>query len=115
MKLNLEEWEIGMILCALEEIPHEESGETIRRIQEQMENPIIHCKDCAWFAPVESMPEAKKWHEKLHKLFDGILPPRKGKTGVCRKVTICEDKPVLTREDGFCHRAERKENADDGK
>jgi hypothetical protein len=34
MKLNLEEWEVGMILTALEEIPPEESSETIRRIKE---------------------------------------------------------------------------------
>lgn len=109
MKLNLEEWEIGMILCALEEIPHEESGETIRRIQEQMENPIIHCKDCVWFDTVESMPEAEKMHKKLHELFDGVLPPREGKCGVCRKTPFCGRVPLLTNENGFCHRAKRRE------
>ena len=109
MKIELERWEIDMVLCALEELPREESGETIRRIEEQVEPPVIHCKDCVWFAPVESMPEAEKRHKKLHEIFDGIFPRREGKTGVCRKVTFCEDKPVLTRPDGFCHRAEPKE------
>ena len=37
MKLNLEDWEVGMILSVLEEIPPEESSETIRRIREQIE------------------------------------------------------------------------------
>lgn len=109
MKLNLEEWEVGMILTALEEIPSEESSETIRRIKEQIMPDLIHCKDCVWFAPVESMPEAEKWHKKLHEIFDGIFPKREGKCGVCRKVTVCEDKPILTRPNGYCHRAERKE------
>lgn len=108
MTLNLEEWEVNMVLTALAELPYEESAATIYRIKDQIEPPI-HCSECVWFAPVESMPEAEKWHTKLHELFDGILPKRKGKTGVCRKVTFSEDKPVLTREDGYCHRAERKE------
>jgi hypothetical protein len=56
------------------------------------------------------MPEAEKWYKKLHEIFDGIFPKREGKCGVCRKVTVCEDKPILTRPNGYCHRAERKEN-----
>ena len=70
---------------------------------------MIHCKECAWFASIESMPEAEKLHNKLHELFDGVLPAREGKCGICRKVTFCKEKPVLTNEQGFCHRAERKE------
>lgn len=27
--------------------------------------------------------------------------------GICRKLTYTEDRPVLTRPDGFCHRAEK--------
>lgn len=27
----------------------------------------------------------------------------------CRKLTFSEDRPVLTRPDGYCHRAERRE------
>ena len=109
MKIELDRCEIGMVLCALEELPREEAAETIRRIEEQVAPPVIHCKDCVWFDTVESMPEAKKWHQKLHELFDGILPPRRSKAGICRKVTFSADHPVFTNSDGFCHRAERKE------
>lgn len=70
---------------------------------------MIQCKECAWFAPVESMPEAEKLHNRLHELFDGVLPAREGGCGICRKVTYSPDKPVLTRPDGYCHRAEKKE------
>lgn len=70
---------------------------------------MIHCKECEWFAPIESMPEAAALHNKIHELFDGVLPEREGKCGICRKVTFCREKPVLTNEDGFCHRAVRKE------
>ena len=69
---------------------------------------MIHCKECAWFAPVESMPKAEKIHNKLHELFDDVLPAREGKCGICRKVTFCKEKPVLTNEEGFCHRAEER-------
>lgn len=67
---------------------------------------VIHCKDCVWFAPVESKPEAEKLHKKLHELFDGVLPSREGETGVCRKVTFCAERPVLVNSNGYCHRAE---------
>jgi hypothetical protein len=70
---------------------------------------MIHCKDCAWFLPMEAMPEAKKMSDKLHELFDDVLEPRGVETGICRKVTFSMERPVLTREDGFCHRAEPKE------
>ena len=108
MNINLEQWEIGMILCVIEELPREESGATINKIVEQLESTTIHCKDCVWFAPIESVPAAEKMHKKLHKLFDGILPPRDGKTGICRKVTFCAEHPVTTNENGYCHRAEKK-------
>lgn len=75
---------------------------------DQFKECHTRCKDCVWYAPVESMPEAEKIHNKLHELFDGILPAREVEVGVCRKVTFCNDKPVLTNEDGYCHRAERK-------
>lgn len=61
---------------------------------------MIHCKDCAWFAPVESNPAAKKFHDILD---------TGNETGVCRKLTFSEDRPVITRPDGYCHRAERSE------
>ena len=69
---------------------------------------MLHCKDCAWFLPLETMPEAQKMHDKLHELFDDVLESRDGETGICRKVTFSMERPVLTREDGFCHRAEPK-------
>lgn len=69
---------------------------------------MIHCKDCEWFAPIESMPEAEKLHNRLIATLGDVLPRREGQCGICRKVTFSKDKPVLTREDGFCHRAERR-------
>lgn len=69
----------------------------------------IRCNGCAWFAPVESMHEAEKWHNLLQKCFGDILPAREGEVGICRKVTFSADKPVLTHESGFCHRADEKE------
>ena len=109
MKLDLELWEINTALNALAKLPYEESGAIIQRIKDQIDPPMTHCKDCAWFAPVESNPAALDMHVKLHELFDGILPPREGRTGICRKVTFSPDKPVLVNENGFCHRAERRE------
>lgn len=74
---------------------------------------IIRCRDCAWFAPVESCPEAAELHRKLIMLFEDCLEKREGKRGVCRKVTFSKERPVLTNEHGYCHRAERKEQQDD--
>jgi len=54
------------------------------------------------------MPEAEKLHNKLQELFGDILPSREGEIGVCRKVTFTPERPVLTNEYGFCHRAEEK-------
>lgn len=54
---------------------------------------MIHCKECAWFAPIESIPETEKIHNKLHDLFDGVLPAREGKCGIFRKVTFCTATP----------------------
>lgn len=70
---------------------------------------MLHCKDCAWFLHLEAMPEAQKMHDLLHEYFDDILEPRDGETGICRKVTFSMERPVSTREDGFCHRAEPKD------
>lgn len=70
---------------------------------------MIHCKDCAWFAPVSDLPEAEALHNRLHELFDGVLPAMEGQCGICGKVTFSKDRPVLTRPDGYCHRAERRE------
>lgn len=69
---------------------------------------MINCKNCVWFLPLETMPKAKEMHDKLHELFDDILEPREGETGICRKVTFSIERPVPTHEDGYCHRAERK-------
>ena len=46
MKIELERWEVNMILCALAELPYEKSAATIYRIKEQIEPPV-HCSDCA--------------------------------------------------------------------
>lgn len=70
---------------------------------------FINCKDCEWFAPIESMHEAEKLHNHLIATLGDILPRRKGECGICRKVTYSPDKPVLTRPDGYCHRAERRD------
>lgn len=70
---------------------------------------IIHCKNCVWFAPVNSIQAAAKLHDLLIDTFGDCLPRREGECGVCRKVTFSHDRPVFTREDGYCHRAERKE------
>lgn len=99
MKLHLEEWEVGMILRGLEELPREEAAETIRRIEEQMAQDIICCKDCAYFAPVERNPIAQMLHDLMH---NGNM------TGYCKKLSISEAEPILTRQDGFCHRAKRR-------
>lgn len=60
---------------------------------------MIQCKDCVWYAPVESNPTA----QKIHEILDSG-----NEVGICRKLTYTEDRPVLTRPDGFCHRAEKK-------
>lgn len=58
------------------------------------------CKDCTWYTPIDSNPTAKEIHDILD---------TGSETGVCRKCTFHEDRPVLTRPDGYCHRAERRE------
>lgn len=109
MKIELEEWEINMVLNGLAELPYAESAATIHRIKEQVDPDIIHCRDCAWFAPLEDYPEAQERHQRIVEIFGDILPRREGKCGVCRKVTFFRKRPVPTREDGYCHRAERRE------
>lgn len=79
--------------------------DTMRSEPEQ----IIRCRECVWFASVEAMPEAARMHEKLVHLFDDCLEKREGECGICRKVTFCRERPVLTNAFGFCHRAERRE------
>ena len=108
VNINLELWELNLILTGLAKLPYEESGAVIHRIKEQVEPSVTHCKDCAWFAPVESVPEAEALHRKLIDTFSDCLPRREGECGICRKVTYSPDKPVLTRPDGYCHRAERR-------
>ena len=68
--------------------------------------PVIHCRDCVWFASVETMPEAVRIREKVAELFGECLKKREGACGICRKVTFSKERPVLTNSDGFCHRAE---------
>lgn len=99
MKIELEQWEINMILCALEELPREQAGMTMQRIEEQIQPVIINCVDCAYFQPVERNPIAKK-------LFDLVGG---NTTGWCKKLSFSPDEPILTRADGYCHRAKRKD------
>lgn len=91
---------------------------------------LIHCKDCAWFAPIESTPEATipallhevidgvlvakevqaaRMHKVMQDAFGDVLPKRDGEVGICRKVTFSAERPVLTNENGYCHRVEKKE------
>lgn len=65
-----------------------------------MAQDIIYCKDCAFYAPVERNPIAQMLHDLIH---NGDM------SGYCRKISISENEPVLTRRDGYCHRAKRKE------
>ena len=62
--------------------------------------PPVKCKNCVWYAPINSNPTAKE----IHDILDSG-----NEVGVCRKLTYTEDRPVLTRPDGYCHRAERKD------
>ena len=62
---------------------------------------LTRCKDCVWYSSVESNPNAKIIHDILN---------TRNETGVCRKVTFSKDRPVITRPDGYCHRAEKKGN-----
>ena len=73
-------------------------------------DPQVHCRDCAWFASVDTMPEAARIHETLTGLFGDCLKKREGECGICRKVTFSRERPVLTNSNGFCHRAERRQN-----
>lgn len=62
--------------------------------------PPVQCRECVWNEPVESNPTAKEIHDILD---------TGNEVGVCRKLTYTEDRPVLTRPDGYCHRGERKD------
>ena len=78
MKIDLELWEINTALTALAKLPYEEVSGIIHRIKEQIDPPMTHCKDCAWFSPVESNPAALAVHENLIRIFGDILPRRGG-------------------------------------
>lgn len=95
MKLNLEDWEVGMILSALEEIPPEESSETIRRIREQIEPELIRCRDCERFEPEKRNPVAQMFRELL---WCG------DQKGICRRTNS------PTESNGYCHKAKRRQN-----
>lgn len=69
---------------------------------------LIYCHECAWLAPLEDYQEAAERHYVMVEALRDILPSRDSKCGVCRKVTYDKSRPVLTRDDGYCHRAERK-------
>lgn len=69
---------------------------------------MINCKECVWFSPIESNPEAERLHKVLLDAFGDVLPAREGESGICRKVTFSADRPVMTHEGGYCHRAEHK-------
>lgn len=70
---------------------------------------VTRCKDCAWFAPIDSLPAARELHEKLLNILGDCLTKREGECGICRKVTYSKDRPVLTNSCGYCHRAEPRE------
>jgi hypothetical protein len=70
---------------------------------------LIHCKDCAWCVPIEEYPDQVKFRKLLVETFGDILPSRGEKVGICRKLTFSKERPVWTREGGYCHHAERKE------
>lgn len=93
MKLNLEDWEVGMILSALEEIPPEESSETIRRIREQIEPELIRCRDCERFEP-------EKRHPMVQMVRDLI--------GCDNQPGICKRTSAPTEANGYCHKAKRR-------
>lgn len=70
---------------------------------------MIRCKNCAWFASMELYPEAMEFHQAVTEIFGDIFPRREGDCGICRKVTFCKERPVITNENGYCHRFEEKE------
>ena len=70
------------------------------RNNRQCEDCHTRCRDCVWYAPINSNPTAKE----IHDILDSG-----NETGVCRKFTFTENRPVMTRPDGYCHRAERRE------
>lgn len=115
MPINLEMWEINMILNILAEQPHKEVGPTIRRIVDQVDLPdkveVIRCERCARFSPIESVPEARKLHQLLQDTLGDVLPKREGYIGICQKDTLCRDRPVLKNSNGYCDSAERRDDA----
>lgn len=70
---------------------------------------VTCCKDCAWFAPVDSLTAARELRERLLNILGDCLKRREGECGICRKVTFSKDRPVLTNSNGYCHRAEPRE------
>jgi len=71
---------------------------------------LTRCGECVWFTGVDTIPQAAALHEKMMELFGDCLQKRDGACGVCRKITFSKDRPVLTNSNGYCHRAEPKEN-----
>lgn len=106
MTLNLEEWEVDMVLTGLAQLPYEESAATIYRIRLQVDPDIICCRDCEMFAPLEECPEAEAFHKFLQDLFD--LAQKAGETGVCRRKPFCFKIPRLTNELNSCRKAQRR-------
>ena len=115
MPINLEMWEINMILNILGQRPYNEVAATIRGIVDQVDPPdkveVTRCERCAWFAPIESIPEAEKLHRLLQDTFGDCLPKREGCIGICRKKTFCKEWPVLKNSNGYCDSAERRDDA----
>ena len=95
MKLHLEEWEVGMIISELSELPRDIAGETIQKIEEQISADIIHCKDCECFDPDKKNPVVQMFRDLLG---DG------NQKGICKRTSSS------TEAKGFCHRAKRKES-----
>lgn len=100
MKLHLEDWEVGMIISALAELPRDLAGETIQKIEEQAEVDLIHCEECEYFDPDKKKPVAQMFRDLLG---------NGNQKGICRKTTVLQEHPVMTEAKGFCHRAKPKE------
>lgn len=60
------------------------------------------CRNCVWYEEVV-MPHVDPVHNYSPAIF------QKQKAGICRRVTTSKEHPVYTRPDGYCHRAERRE------
>ena len=95
IKLHLEDWEVGMIISALAELPRDLAGETIRKIQEQAEADLIHCRECEHF-------DQEKRHPMVQMVHDLI--------GCDNQPGICKRTSAPTEANGYCHKAKRRPN-----